>query len=173
LQLGNSSYAEVPNAVVDTTKSFTVAAWVNLSVLDNNQPCQTVVSIDGNNVSGFYLQFSHLGGHRFVFNRLERDVAEGTTKTVMAGTGFTPAPNKWYHLAGVYDADAKTLALYADGVLQQTVPYRSAWKATGKTAIGRGLWQKANVDFVSGSIDDVRIYGTALTAEQIRTLAAQ
>ena len=173
LRLGHSSYAEVPSAVVDTTKSFTVAAWVNLLVLDNNQPCQTVVSIDGNNVSGFYLQFSHLAGHRFVFNRLESDVAKGTTKTIMAGTDFTPIPNKWYHLAGVYDAEAKTLALYVDGVLQHSVPYTSAWQAPGKTAIGRGLWQKANVDFVNGSIDDVRIYGAALTAEQIRALAAQ
>lgn len=168
LSLAGGSYAEVADPVVDTTHSFTVAAWVNLLTLNNDDPCQTVLSIDGKEASGFYLQFNRAAGNLFVFNRLESD---GPSTATMAKAKDTPSPDKWYHLAGVYDASAKTLALYIDGVLQETVPYNSAWRATGKTAIGRGLYNHKNADFFMGYIDDARIYEGALTAEQIHELA--
>jgi hypothetical protein len=43
----------------------------------------------------------------------------------------------------------------------------------GKTSIGRGLYSANNLDFVNGSIDDVRIYATVLTADQIQILAGR
>src|SRR5205823_2321197 len=49
----NTSYADVPASVVDTTKSFTVSAWVKLNSLSGYQ---TFVSLDGSSVSAFYLQ---------------------------------------------------------------------------------------------------------------------
>ena len=170
LSLTGSGYAEVDTPVIDTTRSFTVAAWVNMTALDDKQPCQTVVSIDGDQVSGFYLQFNRQNGNQFVFNRLEGDQSSTTT---MALANFTPAQNKWYHLAGVYDAGAKTMALYVNGAMTQTVPYTGAWRATGKTAIGRGLYLQKKVDFFIGYIDDVRIYDQPLTADQIHALASK
>jgi alpha-L-arabinofuranosidase len=170
LSLTGTGYAETDTPVVDTTRSFTVAAWANMLAVDDKQPCQTVVSIDGDQVSGFYLQFNRQAGNLFVFNRLEGDQESPTT---MAKANFTPTANAWYHLAGVYDAEAKTIALYVNGALQQTVPYNSAWRATGKTAIGRGLYKQGKVDFFIGYIDDVRIYDTPLTADQIHALASK
>lgn len=168
LSLGGASYAEAPGAVIDTTRSFTVTAWVNIAAMDK-QHNQTFVSTDGNEISGFYLMLYH-SGSRFVFNRADSD-DKSATRT-MAGASFAAVPNTWYHLAGVYDADAKTLSLYVNGNLEQTVPYDKAWQATGKTAIGRGFYGHANVDFVNGTIDDVRLYSSVLTAAQIAALAA-
>jgi len=172
LKLSGSCYAETAGPVVDTTHSFTVAAWVNFNAYVK-KGCQTVVAIDGNNVSAFYLQFSHAVGDRFVFDRRLRDEADLKEKAVLARSETTPARNTWYHLAGVYDAEAKTISLYVDGKLQESVPFASPWRALGKTSIGRGLFSGVTTDFMDGTIDDVRIYASALPAGRIAVLAGK
>ena len=172
LKLSGSSYAETAGPVVDTTRSFTVAAWVNFSAIEK-KGCQTVVAIDGTKVSAFYLQLNHLAGDRFVFVRREKDDDELHMKPIWARSGAAVVRNAWYHLAGVYDAAAQTISLYVNGKLQESTPFTKAWQATGKTSVGRGLYSQTNSDFVRGTIDDVRIYAAALTADQIQALAVK
>jgi len=172
LKLSGNCYAETAGPVVDTTRSFTVAAWVNFNSIEK-KGCQTVLAIDGINASAFYLQLSHVAGDRFVFHRREKDDADLEAKQILARSDFSPERNTWYHLAGVYDAQAKTISLYVDGRLQESVPFASPWRGVGKTSIGRGLFSATNRDFVKGSIDDVRIYATVLTADQIQILAGK
>jgi hypothetical protein len=172
LKLSGNCYAETAGPVVDTMRSFTVAAWVNFNSFEK-RGCQTVLAIDGINASAFYLQLSHAAGDRFVFHRREKDDADLNAKGILARSDFSPERNTWYYLAGVYDADAKTISLYVDGRLQESVPFASPWHGAGKTSIGRGLFSAANTDFVKGSIDDVRIYATVLTADQIQMLAGK
>jgi len=169
LNLSDSSYAEAAGPVIDTSHSFTVAAWVKLSAIDKIN-CQTVVGIDGTNVSGFFLQLNHDAGDRFAFNRLDKDQHVAPT---MAKARFAPELNTWYFLAGVYDASAGMISLYVDGKLQESVPFTSSWRATGKTSIGRGFYRNGNVDFLNGTVDDVRFYAFALTAKQIQILASK
>jgi alpha-N-arabinofuranosidase len=169
LSLGGLSYAETPGPVVNTAQSFSVVAWVNISAFDN-QHNQTVVSVDGAEISGFYLMLYH-SGPKFAFNRSDGDDKRATR--TMATATFNAVPNIWYHLAGVFDAGAKTLSLYVNGNLEQTVPFGGAWQAMGKTAIGRGFYGHANVDFLNGTVDDVRLYSTALTAAQVQALASK
>lgn len=169
LSLSGSSYAEAAGPVVDTAQSFSVTAWVNVSAFDS-QHNQTVVSIDGTEISGFYLMLYHQGP-RFVFNRSDGDDKKATR--TMATANSNAVPNTWYHLAGVFDAEAKTLSLYVNGNLEQSVPFTGAWQAMGKTAIGRGFYGHANCDFLNGTVDDVRLYSTALTGDQIQALASK
>jgi hypothetical protein len=161
---GAAQYAQASGAAVNTSNSFTAAAWVRLN---STVGYQTVLSIDGNNVSGFYLQLSGANG-RFVFNRLASD-STSAASTVASATA-APATGTWYHLAGVYNKSANTIALYVNGVLQQSVSYTPKWRANGNTAIGRARFNGGNVDYLNGSIDDARLYSSALTAGQIQTL---
>ena len=50
----SASYAEIPGDVLDTTKSYSVAAWVKLNTVGTN--FQTFVSEDGDGQSAFFLQ---------------------------------------------------------------------------------------------------------------------
>lgn len=108
---------------------------------------------------------------RFNFTRHPDD--RSSSDRTLAEANFTLSLHTWYHVAGVYDAKAKTASLYVDGKLQSTVPCEKAWRAGGKTAIGRGFFEHKNVDFVNGLICDVRLYDSALTAAQIQTLASR
>jgi alpha-L-arabinofuranosidase len=154
------SYAEIPTPVVDTTKSFTVAAWVKVNQVGGYQ---TFVSEDGDVLSSFFLQL------RGDTNQFSFTVPYDFF--VLAQSGFTPTPGKWYHLAGVYDAAAQTASLFVNGVLADTVHNVVAGPATGPTGIGRGKFAGNRVDFANAAIDDVRLFQTTLKPADILQVA--
>jgi hypothetical protein len=163
---GGSAHAEISVPVVDTTKSYTVAAWVKFAKLDGYQ---TILSIDGKSVSGFFLQLRGNTG-KLSLSALAND-SSNPGAVVFAGANAAPVAGTWYHVTGVYDADAKALSLYINGVLQQTVPYTNAFQASGHTEIGCGLYGGNHTDYVSGAIDDVRFYQSALSAVDVLAVA--
>jgi hypothetical protein len=162
---GDSGYVDVPHAVVNTSKSYTVAAWVNLA---NTSGWHTAVSIEGGNVSGFYLQYC-ADCHAFAFSVLSRDSSAATP--IRAAAASAPATGIWYDLTGVYDATNRRIKLYINGALQSTRPFSSAWQASGHTLIGRAKWGGQAVDFWRGRISDVRLYNRALNQQEVQALA--
>jgi hypothetical protein len=173
LKLSKSSFAQSSGPVVNTANSFTAAAWVKFDVMSKkpDKSCQTVLSIDGNVVSGFYLQLVAGEENKFSFTRQDNDGEPSTATRAMSASAAVVG--RWYHIAAVYDASKKTMALYVDGKLQEIVPHNSAWQATGSTAIGRGRYFSRNVDFMNGTVDDARIYDRALSPSDIQALASK
>ncbi len=161
----SDSSVDVARPVVDTTRSYTVTACVKLN---RTSGYQTFVSIDGERISGFFFQFRD-DTNEFALTVPSSDSTSGPS--AIANSQVAPDPNVWYHLAGVYDASAQTVSLYVNGVLQETVPCKSAWRATGHTAIGRGKFNGNEVDFVDGEIDAVRVYDSPLSAPSVLSLA--
>jgi alpha-L-arabinofuranosidase len=156
----SGSYAEIPNIVLDTTKSYTVAAWVKLNNVDGYQ---TFVCEDGDSLGAFFLQlrgdthqFSFTIPHNFFIN---------------PQSGITPVVGTWYHLAGVYDAAAQSATLYVNGALADTIYNVAPQAAKGRSGIGRGWFNNRPVDFASAAIDDVRFYTSALGAPEILQIA--
>jgi alpha-N-arabinofuranosidase len=161
LSVTPQSAVDAPAGIVDTTKSFSVSAWVKL---DSLAGYQTFVSVDGTNLSGFYLQLRADSG-TFAFTVPTADSI--TSGGAVAYAPWTPKTGTWYHLTGVDDLAAGKVELYVDGILQAAVPVAGTWAATGHTAVGRGFYNRARVDWVSGDIDDVQLYQQALTSDQI------
>jgi hypothetical protein len=52
------------------------------------------------------------------------------------------------------------------------VPDYPGVAANGHTVIGRALYQRNQVDFFAGAIDDVRVYDRAPSAAEIRALGS-
>jgi alpha-L-arabinofuranosidase len=154
------SYADIASPVLDTTQSFTVAAWVKLN---NTDGYQTFVSEDTNVQAAFFLQLRG-DSHQFSFT-VPYDFF------VLPQSGFTPVAGQWYHLAGVYDANAHSATLYVNGLLADQIFFVNAAAATGHSSVGRGQFGGNPVDFVNGAIDDVRFYQAALTGAQVLKIA--
>ncbi|MCZ4119666.1 LamG-like jellyroll fold domain-containing protein [Streptomyces sp. H39-S7] len=76
--------------IVDTSASFSVSAWVKLNTTDGYQ---TAVSVDGGQVSGFYLGLRGDTG-TFAFARLPSDTP-GTA--AVAAAADAPTVGTWYH----------------------------------------------------------------------------
>ncbi|MEO7717398.1 MAG: LamG domain-containing protein [Capsulimonas sp.] len=151
---------EIPEPVVDTSKSFTVAAWIKLNSLTSlNAGFQTFVSMDGADQSGFFLQ-TRDDTRRFALT-MHPFHADATT---------SPVVGQWYHIAGVYDAPTKTLAIFVNGALEGTTQIPGPTRANGATVIGRAKFNGNYTDFVAGSIGDVRMYDVALLPVDIASL---
>jgi alpha-L-arabinofuranosidase len=160
---GATGFIDTPAPVVDTAQGFSVAAWVRD---DAGSGFRTAVSVDGTQVSGFFLQRRDTG--QFAFTRLATDTPGPGT---FAASTATVRIGQWYHLVGVYNRVAGTLALYVNGTLQQTVPFTTPWQATGHLVIGRGRYAGGPVDFWNGAVDDVRTYPFPLDAGSAAALA--
>lgn len=151
---GSGQYAETGGPVLDTSGNYTVSAWVRL---DHTGSWATAVSQDGDPSSGFYLQYSAAD------NRLAFSTSSGRALSDVA-----PQPGRWYHLAGVHNADAGSYVLYVDGVAQAKTWNQPAGDAApGPLAIGRAVSGGHHSDFWPGSVDDVRVWNRALTAGEL------
>ncbi|QFY10798.1 LamG domain-containing protein [Nonomuraea phyllanthi] len=160
---GSTGYAETSGPVVDTSKTYSVGAWVKLA---HTNGFATAVNQDGNVVSGFYLQYVQ-DDNRWSFSLSNADAVQGGVRVRSVAP---PEVGEWTHLLGVYDAVAKTARLYVNGVLQEEKPFTVTWNATGPMAIGRAKHNGAKVDFFPGEIDDVQVFDRLVSAEEAADL---
>ncbi|TFD48315.1 LamG domain-containing protein [Cryobacterium frigoriphilum] len=159
LSFNGTGYVDIPRAVIDTSQSYTVSAWVKPA---SNTGYQTYLSVDGGAISPFYLQM--LDGN-FQLTLRSSDSTASTPVTVTRPTDAVAGT--WYHLAGVYNKTANTLTLYVNGVSQGFATAPSVWTATGNSAVGRARWNGASVDYVTGSMDDAQFLDRALTSAEV------
>ncbi|MEY9863674.1 hypothetical protein ABH935_009327 [Catenulispora sp. GAS73] len=159
LQLdGTAGSAATSGPVLDTSQSFSVAAWVRLDRADG--AWHTVVSQDGSQASGFYLQYAAGGINNWAFAMTQSDIPSAVADRAVA-TGPVQA-GVWTHLVGEYDAGAGLLKIYVNGHLAGTAPHTGAWDAGGALQIGRAEFNGAATDFWPGAIDEVRAYQRVL-----------
>ncbi len=76
--------------------------------------------------------------------------------------------NTWYHVVTTYSGSASSI--YIDGVYDGGVSYSSASTQVGSSYIGE--WSTGCCRF-QGSIANVQVYNTTLSAQQVRTLYAK
>ncbi|MFF3629212.1 LamG-like jellyroll fold domain-containing protein [Streptomyces sp. NPDC002164] len=155
---GFSSEVATDSAVIDTARgSFTVSAWVRLGVIPPH--FVTAVSQDGEETSGFYLQYSSDEG-RWAFARPDLRVASRTE----------PVAGEWTHLTGVCDSFAGELRLFVNGVQEGSVRDRILIVSEGPFVIGRARYGRRPVDHFPGGIKDVMVFDRALTEAEISGL---
>ncbi|MFG2569223.1 LamG domain-containing protein [Streptomyces sp. NPDC048567] len=176
LQLdGTTGYASTSKQLLSTTTSFTVAGWVRLEGTTHNY---AMISQDGENRSPFSLGFDQ-PSKKWSFRAVNADApADGTWSYAKSASVNPAVPHVWTHLAGVFDAGdpdagkAPTLSLYVNGVRQSTVTYTTPWSATGPLQIGRMRWSETYTDYFPGVIDEVSVWQSARTKDQIASDAA-
>jgi hypothetical protein len=163
---GNAgSYGKAPH-LVDTTRAFSVAAWVKLSSNGRNQ---SVISQDGTNLSGFWLEF------RQRCNCWAIVVPKYDTDTAYLSYAESPKPaavGVWTHVAGVYDPAADKIRMYINGVQVAEAPtYESSWASNGEVKIGQNKLGGIPSDFFGGDIAQARVWTRAVLSEEVLALA--
>jgi len=165
---GEDGWLTTAGPVLDTTRSYTVAAWVKMDEPDPSVDGEAyAVSQDGTVRGAFFLGFDDIHD-RWTFYLCQPNDEQDDGCTGGARPTSPPAFGSWTHLAGVYDKGAKKIHLYVNGSLQATRDANAEWQgAMGPLRIGSGLWDKDVHDRFPGSIDDVQVYQAALSAAQI------
>ncbi|MEV4315644.1 LamG domain-containing protein [Actinocrispum sp. NPDC049592] len=150
---------------VDTDRSFSVAAWARVDKLGG---LPAVVSEDGSRISAFKVRAADDGHWSFIM--FNTDDTNASRDEVLGGTVQL---GQWTHLVAVYDAPAKQLQLYVNGVLAGSTAHTQSWNATGGLQIGRAKWNGGPVEYFTGAIDDVAGYSRALFASEIQAMAGR
>ncbi|BAL88793.1 putative glycosyl hydrolase [Actinoplanes missouriensis 431] len=157
---GDGDHADTAGPVLDTTRDYTVAAWVTLDELPGNYA--TAVSQDGRRTENpFYLQY---GQGAFAFSTPGGNRARLIT---------TPELNRWYHLVGVRDHASGQIRLFVDGERVATVAAGPDVVSTGPLSVGRAKYAGNDTDYWSGSVDRVHVYGRTLSDAEVSALHAQ
>jgi RHS repeat-associated protein len=153
--------------VLDTTKSYSVSAWVNLADASTGYGYDAV-SQGGTNIGSFALQYS--GGYGgWSFTSASADSTSPSFYSAHLST--KPALNVWTHLVGTFDASTGTMSLYVNGALAATGHNPSPWTGGGPLAIG-GDQQAGGAQgaFFDGQIANVQVYQRALSGADVTAL---
>ncbi|MEW2445755.1 LamG-like jellyroll fold domain-containing protein [Micromonospora marina] len=147
--------------VLDTTRDYTVAAWVRPGVMPASG---TVISQDGAVNSGFMLRYSSLY-RRFTMSIPTTD--QPNEEYLEAKSKADITVGSWVHLAATYTAANNFISLYLNATREDSnVAVRR--NAKGPTRVGCGQWHGKPDDWWQGHIADVRVYQAVLTDEQLK-----
>ncbi|MFG2054537.1 LamG-like jellyroll fold domain-containing protein [Micromonospora sp. NPDC048930] len=154
--VGSGSQAETSGPVVNTTTSFSAAAWARATATDT-ACCKSVVSQDGVTTNGFNLYYVP-STKQWGFSMYNTDGTSTAGSFV-----FAPAsPNVWTHLAAVYDSTSGEMRLYVNGTLAGTAARTPTWNATGKFHVGWAKWGSGMSNTGVGQIADVQVFDRVL-----------
>lgn len=153
---GVDDYLDAGN-VLNLNSNFTVSAWIKRTGSN-----QSIVSKRNTAFSsGYDLKINTSG-------RLEMSWMNGTLQTVTS-TVAIPA-NIWHNVAVTFDGTS--VRMYLDGVLNVTQSMASVPVNTENFLIAAAGGPVPTAYF-DGAIDEVRVFGSALTAAQIRYIMNQ
>ena len=145
--------------------NFTISAWVNYN--------QTTP----NDESIFWVGPTNFGPGKMVQFHIDNDKLEiGFYGPVATGVKSL-LHGKWQFVATSYNAAAGTVSFYIDGQLDTTVPVTPGLGVTGPTFAGDAVTSYIGnrygwcSDF-NGMVDNVRVYGTIITAADIKNIYA-
>ncbi|MFD7065205.1 LamG-like jellyroll fold domain-containing protein [Streptomyces sp. NPDC059906] len=164
---GTTGYATSDLTVVDTSDSFSVAAWARLDRMP--EKAAIIAAQPGNYSPGFELYYSQYAD-RWVFNQYTSDKPGAPIAVAKGAQPGDAKAGEWSHLVGVYDAKAQQLRLYVNGQLAGTTAYTTAWNARRGLQMGAGTYSGTRMSFFPGTIDDVRIFDRAVTTTEAEAL---
>jgi hypothetical protein len=165
---GVTGYADIGSTLINTTASFSVLCWANLTVVNSWE-----IALSQDDVTGslFGLKLRGDGTNTFDFDVETSDVM--TPGFVVAQSTTTAVAATWVHLAGVYDASAGSLTLYVNGAAQADAAVgQSLLASSGHFVIGRGLYNGVTGSFLNGTLDEVEVHAAALTSAQVAAIYA-
>ena len=155
---GLNDYVDCGNSeTLDPTQGATIEAWVRFNQLPSL--AGHIMAIAGRSGGGTDLDLQTEPDNKFKFF-----IGPGAPNVAVSNT--VAEANEWYHIVGTYQAN-DNIKIYVNGVLEKTTS-TSVTRGTNpnKFCIGQSVTWSGR--FFNGTIDEVKIYNRALSAEEIK-----
>ncbi|WGD36001.1 LamG-like jellyroll fold domain-containing protein [Olleya sp. YS] len=157
------------NSIIEGLNEVTIMAWIKIDPSN--------LGTSGNTIAG-----------EDITCRLYIDSGNKIRFGTRTTAGYTSVTNggsinydEWHHVTGTFSATTGTQSIYLDGKLVTTVTNTnqigktflntSSW--TGSFEVGRYSRNVSNMQYFNGEIDEVRVFKTAMTEEQIQQMIYQ
>ncbi len=159
---GADDYVDLGNRPpLQLTSSMTISAWINSAAF----PGDDAAIVSRRASVGFQLDTTIDRGPRTIGFKLTN--ASGGNMFRYGATAMQL--DTWYHVAGVYDAAARTMTVYLDGQPDNGPLEGTITASQTNSPNGVNIGRRSSGGFLfDGRIDDVRVYDRALTADEIR-----
>ncbi|HEU4752096.1 MAG TPA: DUF1553 domain-containing protein, partial [Armatimonadota bacterium] len=161
------SALEVPAAGdFEKDQSFTCAAWVRLARADGGASVVARMD-DQHDYRGWdiWIENGRVGTH--LIHKWPEDALKVVARQPLK-------PGEWHHVCVAYTGGANpaSLAIYVDGIPQETDVQANALKSTIRTQVPFKIGQRHTTAGLDGAgIQDVRLYARALSREEAERLA--
>ncbi|AAZ26356.1 LamG domain-containing protein [Colwellia psychrerythraea] len=162
---GVNDYVALPTSFENQQGSFTITAWINPS---NLQSGSRIFADDENNSRGYAFSLGDPGSGQLRF--YSRGVSPVSVDTLSA----VISADTWTFVTAVHNFDTKTREIYINGIAQTVTGggtsnnYSGNWGVdTGIASIGGETDSGETGNRFTGSIDEVRMYDSALSAAEI------
>src|SRR6185503_13690525 len=150
---GSSAFVNLGNGpTLQLTGSMTVSAWIKAAAVPVDDAA--VVSKRTNGNVGFQLDTTVDTGPRRIGFKLT-----SATGALMARYGVTALQlNQWYYVTGVYDAAARTLNVYLNGVLDNGTLLGTVTSTQQNSTLNVNIGRRAGASgyAFNGLLDEVR-----------------
>lgn len=157
------SIANTMQQGLNVSESLTLAAWIKPSATSGNRTILAKYDY-GNNQRAYRLQV--------VAGKLQAIISpDGKNYTKVTGTTTLPT-GAWRHVAMVFDASARTMTLYVDGVANgtATTAFSTLNSSSALFTIGANFTNGSPTQAFTGAIDEARVYERALDQAEVQEL---
>jgi hypothetical protein len=153
---------------LDIGGSLTLAGWFRAETLERDQILAAKYDY-GNNDRAYRLDLrpgNSIGWIVSANGAFTTDNLLEATPMVLLNT------SDWYHVAGVFDAQQQSMAIYLNGnlIASRLVTFNSINNSTVPFALGANFSNGSPTQFYDGLLDDWRVYNRALTQPEIQNL---
>jgi hypothetical protein len=147
------------------TGAYSISAWIKLETLTPDGSYVRILekgTSPGEKYWMFYVKSSSKIGFGFINS--EADVNIRTTKSNWQA-------GQWYHIVGTYNpaGGSNNMKIYVNGVLDNQAT-KTGKPAANSQPLMIGAKSSAKGDFWQGQLDEIRLYGRALTATEVTSL---
>lgn len=154
-------FARVPHhPSLELPNALSIASWVKPNALNRG----TIVSKSAGN--GFELWLDIDGFIEFRLNRTNN----GSTYRLRSNYNYSGDLGKWIHIAATFDG--RTSKIYINGVENVSQTFAAPF-GIGTSSGDLFIGAMGTVQRMNGSLDDLRIYGKAISDGEIRALVDQ
>ncbi len=160
----------------ESTDAFSIGLWVNI----NSEYDKAVVArMDDSNegLRGYELflgDFTAFDGPKYSGPLMMAHLVHQWPGNALKVRTLQPVSlDSWHHLALTYDGSGKAagVRLYKDGELQEVEAVHDGLEGSIRTSAHLHLGQRLNKSSFNSQMDEVRIYGRELEAEEVQQLA--
>ena len=158
---GTDAYVQLQRPVQD---SFTITGWIKADVPGRaGGQAYEGSGIFWSDVAGVANDFVVAAlGTKLSFFCGNPDLSVSSNADLVTG--------EWVHIAAVRDVQAKTIAVYIDGKLDNSISHANVGPLNAQAVFVIGA-NTLDSRYFTGLIDEVKIYDVALTAAEIKAMA--